>query len=224
MTQSPDENRHELEDLLPWHAAGTLDRREAEKVEAALAGDPELARRYALVREELAADVHLNETAGAPSPRALDRLLERIDAEPVRRPLFDLDLGARLAGFLASLTPRTLAFAASAAALVLFVQFAALGGLVFAPKAGAPIYRTASANTPSPAQGAFVLVRFAPSASAADATAFLEKHGATIVDGPTAGGLYRVRVAPKPLAKPALAGLVRHWQSDKSLDFVAASR
>ena len=60
-----------IEELLPWHAAGTLSRRDAERVEAALARDPELARRFELAREELSATIHLNETLGAPSARAI---------------------------------------------------------------------------------------------------------------------------------------------------------
>jgi anti-sigma-K factor RskA len=43
----------EIESLLPWYAAGTLSRRDANRVEQALAGDRELARQYDLVREEL---------------------------------------------------------------------------------------------------------------------------------------------------------------------------
>jgi len=46
--------RETVEDLLPWHAAGTLNRRDAQRVEEALARDSELARRFELVREELA--------------------------------------------------------------------------------------------------------------------------------------------------------------------------
>ena len=63
--------RRDIEDLLPWHAAGTLGRRDAERVEAGLAADPELARRFELVREELAETIHLNETLGAPSARPM---------------------------------------------------------------------------------------------------------------------------------------------------------
>ena len=55
----------DLEDLLPWHAAGTLDANEAAEVERALAADPELARRFALVREELTETILLNESLGA---------------------------------------------------------------------------------------------------------------------------------------------------------------
>ena len=42
--------RHEIEALLPWYAAGTLSRREADLVERALASDSELARRYDVVQ------------------------------------------------------------------------------------------------------------------------------------------------------------------------------
>ncbi len=57
-----DSKRGDIEDLLPWHAAGTLGHRDTQRVEAALAGDHELARRYESVREELAQTIHLNET------------------------------------------------------------------------------------------------------------------------------------------------------------------
>jgi hypothetical protein len=55
-------------------------------VEQALAGDRELARRYDLVREELAETIHLNETHGAPSARAMEKLFAAIDAEEARAP------------------------------------------------------------------------------------------------------------------------------------------
>jgi hypothetical protein len=66
---------------LPWHATGTLGRRDADRVEQALAGDPELARRYEIVRLELAETTHINETLGAPSARAMEKLFAAIDAE-----------------------------------------------------------------------------------------------------------------------------------------------
>ena len=69
--------RQEIEELLPWHAAGTLSRRDAQRVEEALARDPELARRYALVRDELGETIHLNETLGAPSARALETIVRQ---------------------------------------------------------------------------------------------------------------------------------------------------
>ena len=73
--------RQDIEALLPWHAAGTLSRRDSDRVEQALASDRELARRYELVREELNETIHLNETLGAPSARAMEKLFAAIDAE-----------------------------------------------------------------------------------------------------------------------------------------------
>jgi hypothetical protein len=67
--------RHEIE---------SLDRRDAERVERALAEDNELARRYELVREELAETIRLNEMLGAPSARAMEKLFAAIDAEEAR--------------------------------------------------------------------------------------------------------------------------------------------
>jgi hypothetical protein len=76
--------RHEIESMLPWHTAGTLDHCDAERVERALAEDSELARRYELVREELAETIRLNEMLGAPSKHAMEKLFAAIDAEEAR--------------------------------------------------------------------------------------------------------------------------------------------
>src|SRR5262245_4612550 len=51
-----------------------------------LAEDGELARRYELVREELAETIQLNETLRAPSARAMEKLFAAIDAEEERAP------------------------------------------------------------------------------------------------------------------------------------------
>ena len=71
--------------LLPWHAAGTLSTRDARRVEEALARDPKLAKQYAAIREEYAETIGLNESLGAPSSRAMQKLFAAIDAEPARR-------------------------------------------------------------------------------------------------------------------------------------------
>src|SRR5258708_34786666 len=44
----------EIEMLLPWHAAGTLNARDARLVDEALAADPELATHYAPLRVDYA--------------------------------------------------------------------------------------------------------------------------------------------------------------------------
>jgi anti-sigma-K factor RskA len=76
----------EIEALLPLYAAGTLSRRDTNRVEQALASDLELARQYDLVREELVETIHLNEQLSPPSTREMERLFAAIDAEEARAP------------------------------------------------------------------------------------------------------------------------------------------
>src|ERR1700750_1911345 len=91
------EEPSEIEMLLPWHAAGTLNARDARRVEEALAADPGLARQFAVIREEYAETIHLNESLGAPSARAMQKLFAAIDGEPVRKPSLSLTVSARVA-------------------------------------------------------------------------------------------------------------------------------
>ena len=98
----------EIELLLPWYAAGTLDARESQQVERALASDPELAARYEWVRAELEQETHVSEAAGAPSARDVKTLFAKIDALPAQKSRASIDIGARIAEFLAALSPRTL--------------------------------------------------------------------------------------------------------------------
>jgi anti-sigma-K factor RskA len=125
---------HEIEALLPWYAAGTLSRRDANRVEQALAGDRELARQYDLVREELVETIHLNERLGAPSTRAIERLFAAIDAEEAPAPRHGhgrwFDLGSRISEFLWSLTPRTLARSAMVAAFAILLQAAVIASVI----------------------------------------------------------------------------------------------
>jgi hypothetical protein len=81
-----DAERRQIEFLLPWYAAGTLGRSDTDRVEQALAVDFELARRYALVVEELAETINLNETLGEPSARVAETLFAAIDVEEARAP------------------------------------------------------------------------------------------------------------------------------------------
>jgi hypothetical protein len=210
----------EIEALLPWHAAGTLSRDDAARVEAALARDHELARRYALVREELAETIRVNEALGAPSPRPLQRLMTQIDAEAASgvRARAPLAFARRLQGLLVGLSPRALAWSAVAAGIVILVQAGLLAALL-GPRGHA--YRTASieqANAP----GSYALVGFVPQASAADITKFLESYKATIVDGPRAGGLYRIRVGDAGLARDELGKLVGRMQQERAVVRFAA--
>jgi anti-sigma factor RsiW len=211
----------DIDELLPWYAAGTLSRRDAERVEAALARDPELARRFALAREELGATIHLNETLGAPSARAMQDLFAKIDAEP-RRQRASLGIGTRIAEFLGGLTPRTLAYASAAAVIAIVLQAGLIGVMVDRPTTSG--YETASAPTGAPGVGAFTIIRFAPQATMDDINKFLEMNHFNVVAGPSGGGLYKVRVAENPLPSADLGALMQKLQKDKVVGFVAPTR
>jgi anti-sigma factor RsiW len=218
MSTTNDSERGDIEGLLPWHAAGTLDYREAQSVEAALASDPELARRYELVREELAQTIHLNESLGVPSARAMDALFAKIDAEPARHAAASFNLGAIVREFFASLSPRTLAWSASAAALAIVLQAAVIGGIVIKEQSAG--YETASAPS-NAADGTYAVIRFQPQASAADITKFLETNNLRIADGPSAGGLYLVRIAGNKVPKADLARIIKTLQVDPVVGLIA---
>jgi hypothetical protein len=213
--------RSEFEDLLPWHAAGTLSRREAEQVEAALTRDPELARRFELVREEMAATIQLNESLGAPSARPMQQLFAAIDAmgpAAVRSP----GLRARLTEFFASLRPQTMAWASAAACLAIVLQAGVITDFYLSDRGFQQFGAERSVDI-GPI-GTFALVRFAPTASAEAITAFLQAHDATIVRGPNLGGLYRVRIASSVLPQEQREQLIGRFAAANSvIGFIAAT-
>src|SRR5216684_7802319 len=98
----------DIEVLLPWYAAGTLDAREADQVEAAVAADAELSRRLDLVREEMNESILLNEALGVPSARVMENLFKAIDKE---RKIGRAPAGGGLGWFADLFTPRAFAFA-----------------------------------------------------------------------------------------------------------------
>ena len=145
MNANQEAHDQEIEALLPWHAAGTLSYRDCRRVEDALARDPELARRYAMVREELSETIHLNETLGVPSSRAAEKLFTAIDAEPLPRAASS-GVARRISEFFAGLSPRTLAFASGAAVLAILVQAGFIATMMLNETKTAS-YQTASAPT-----------------------------------------------------------------------------
>jgi len=210
--------REDIEALLPWHAAGTLSRRDAERVEQALAQDAELARRFELVREEMAETIHLNETLGAPSTRVAQRLFAAIDAESggAKPRTLPFEFSSWIAGLIEQLSPRKLAWAAAAAVLAIVVQAGLLAGLILSQHGAS--YQTASYRDVELASpGAFALVRFNPAASAADITRFLDSHKASVVEGPRGGGMYRIRVAASSVPKDELDKIVAQMAEDKNV-------
>jgi hypothetical protein len=206
----------DIELLLPWHAAGTLNARDARRVEEALARDPELAKQYAVIQEEYAETISLNETLGAPSSRAMQKLFAAIDAEPARHPSVLAGLSARFAGFFAGLSPRTLAWSATLGAIALLLQAGVIGAVLVKNQSGT--FQTASLSTgdhdPAAAMAPRALVRFTPEARIADITALLDTYQASIVDS-AREGMFRLQFGTKPMSKDEVAILMAKLQGEK---------
>jgi len=222
----------DLEMLLPWYAAGTLNARDTRRVEEALARDPELARQYAVIREEYAETIGLNESLGAPSVRAMQKLFAAIDAEPARKPDTSHRGASRIAGFFASLSPRTLAWSASLGALALLLQAGVIGVIVL--KNQSATYQTASLSTNEPTNEPITralgqeepplraLVRFKPEARMSDITALLDTYQASIIGG-AQGGMFRLQFGGAPMRKDEAARLIGKLQSEKIVGLAVAA-
>src|SRR5438477_5063739 len=119
--------RHAVEQLLPWHAVGSLSPQDSERVQAALDRDDRLVREFATVREEFVATIHLNEKLDVPSLRLMERLRAGIEAEGVssteRRRSYGIE--SWLARRLSRLSARTLAWSAFAVTLAIALEAAA---------------------------------------------------------------------------------------------------
>jgi len=217
----------EIEMLLPWHAAGTLNARDVRRVDEALARDPELAKQYAAIQEEYAETIGLNESLGAPTARAMQKLFTAIDAEPARKPSASVNISARIVEFFARLSPRTLAWSASLGALALLLQAGMIGAVLVKNQAAS--YQTASLSTNPPitrdlGAGAppRALVRFAPEARVADITALLDSYQASIVDG-AKGGMFRLQFGNRAMSKDEIASLMSKLQNEKIVSLAVAT-
>jgi len=225
-----DQEPSEIEMLLPFHAAGTLNARDTRRVDEALVSDPELARQYAVIREEYAETIHLNESLGAPSARAMQKLFAAIDGEPVRKPSLSTSLSARISEFFARLSPRTLAWSASLGAVLLLLQAGVIGAVLMKNQTASfqtaslslneqsgPITRDLGVAAPPRA-----LVRFTPEARIADITALLDNYQASIVDG-AKGGMFRLQFGNRAMNKDEVAGLLARLQGEKIVNLAVAT-
>lgn len=220
VSKLPDMQPEEVEALLPWHAAGTLSVRDARRVDEALANNPKLAKQYAVIQDEFAETIHLNESLGAPSSRAMQRLFAGIDAEPARELSVTSSFGTRVMEFFASLSPRTLAYSATAAALALLLQAGVIGTVLMKQQ---PATFQSAAYEGQAAGGPRALVRFSPDARMGDISQFLDSNNASIVAGLKAG-MFRVQFGEKPMSKEDVARLMKKIEADKVVSFVAPAQ
>lgn len=221
-----DPKRRELEELLPFYANDRIAEADKRRVEAALATDPELAARLEIIRDDMAETVLLNESLGAPSPRALEKLMAEIETTPRQAPLLTraTDTMGRgflgwLGGLLAAQTPRRLAYAGAAAVALIVLQGVAITGLAL--RDGSAGYQTASAPGAQTSER-YVLLSFSPEAKAGEIAAFFKRFDASVVDGPRANGFFKVRVGDASLSAAQVDAIATRMKGESAIvSFVA---
>jgi anti-sigma factor RsiW len=200
MSTTMEDEREEIEALLPWFVTGKLAEAERARIERYLAAHPDVARQVALAREESAETIAGAESFGVPSRTSFDRLMAQIGQdERARAGLMQrfTPYLERIADWIGGFSRVQLGGLAVAAALLLAVQAVTVTYLM---TGGGVTYQTASGPSDiAPERGTFALVSFKPTATVQEITAMLAELGAQVVDGPKAGGLWRVRLAAEPL-------------------------
>jgi len=205
---TPRDEREEIEMMLPWYVAGTLDRAETRRVETYLRDHPEMQDHVNLVREEMEETIGVNESLGTPSPGALDRMMEQVEGDA--RPAV-LTAGAglwrRLAEAWADLTPRATAFAAACAVAIICVQAAVLF-------TGTKPFQTVSGPDEQVVQtGTFAQVMFEGTATVDQVNALMTAAGTKIVGGPKANGLYRIQLSDEALPEAKRTAQIERLQA-----------
>lgn len=190
--------REAIEALLPWYQSGQLDAADDSRVKDYLAAHPDMALQLALVEEERAGTVQINEARGAPRPGALDRLMASIEDHEAANPSL-AGAGTAIWGWASKLigapVPASLQWVAAAAAILIVAQGVSLAVLMTSGAHKGANYETASGPGQTAAKGSFALVQFAEGARAQEINGILTQMGFTIVDGPKPGGIYKIRIS-----------------------------
>lgn len=187
-----DPRKTEIQELLPFWLNGTLDPEERQHVEAALADDAALRTEVEMLRAMRHGLKDSTEAHTGPGEFGLARLNRALDADRVatenvlvsKRPVF-WAVGSALAASLATV----------------LVLGTGPGGTP------APVYEQASGEP------AAVVVSFSPTASVAEISELVRENGLTIIDGPSALGLFRL--LPLPGETPSLAAIAAQLEEDE---------
>lgn len=205
------DEREEIEMLLPWFVTGKLDAADRAKVEAAIAIDPSLRRQVDLARDELDVTFAANEAVALPRSLSVESGMKAVAA--------NTSLGARqtAGGFLDKVrdfftapTAGAVKWAMAAAAAIILVQAVTIGSLV--PRQG---FEVASGGGAS--GGTTAIVKFVDGARAQDIAAELAKRGMVIVDGPKPGGTFIVRLSPDKLSASDRAAKISELRGASSI-------
>ncbi len=213
------DEREEIELLLPWYAAGTLEPDETARVDAYLKAHPDVKDHMALVHEEMDETIGVNEALGSPSAGAIDRLMEQVALESpaaFRSANASGGLMQSVLDWFAGMSPRAVAMGATLAVAVIVAQAVTLGVVV---KGGSTFEVANDGSDTEVVTGTAAIVGFAEGATMDEVGAFLMAFGASIIDGPRAGGLYTVRLAEEALAAEERDALLDRVRSDPLIRF-----
>lgn len=201
-------------DLLPWYAAETLSDEERRAVAAHLEDCPECTLELAHFEELRRADLELSTDIPPAPANMLQRALAQIDDYENERAV-PQSVPAVRSWWDALWNPEP-----GFARLVMAAQFA----LVLALAAGLLLRN----NDPDygvlggPGDGATISIQFVDTATAAQIRDLLAEVGGVIVDGPSAIGLYAVRVPVEPEDAGAIEVLVQQIQAQTDIVQFAA--
>lgn len=187
--------RDEIETLLPFYLNGTLEGSELAAVEDWLASDPAAMDALEAAEAEFSGTMAANEAIRPPAD-ALSRFSKMLEAEagPVREAKGQSLLARAWQGFMG--LPVGVAWAAAAALLA----FVVVQGVVERPGSGGGGNFEVAGTGEDAARLPFALVTFKPDAKMSDIAALLGDTGASIVDGPTASGVFRIAIPAETVA------------------------
>jgi len=225
-----DQEPSEIEMLLPFHAAGTLNARDARRVDEALASDPELARQYAVIREEYA-ETFISTRAWERRPCAPCRsCLLRSTESPCASIVVDQPLGADL-GILHEAFAAELAWSASLGAVLLLLQAGVIGRRAdeepdrFVPDRFAERERTVRTHHPRLGASRRRRVRWCGSRRkrASPTSTALARQLSGLDRRWRQGGMFRLQFGNRAMGKDEVASLMSKLQGEKIVSLAVAT-
>lgn len=203
----------EIVELLPWYLNGTLEAEEQQRVEAHAAGCGRCQREIRQWQALQATAREMGDAVQVSASEGFAALRRRIEREQEQVPSWGERLQAWLDGLFARRPVPALALAVVAAQLLLLVGLTAV--LVDQRGEIRSLYQTLSGPSVSPTLApARLTVAFQEQATEAEIRDLLQRMKGTIIEGPSALGLYTIAVSgeedPEQRIERALQNLQRH--------------
>ncbi len=197
MTKTTANNSDRYANLLPWYVNGTLDAATTEAIDKALETDADLRLNLERALEDQVATAELAELDTAPQSMSarFDAQLEReLEAGSLEITGSGKGLLEKLGGWLqdtllAGSRPR-LALATVAAAIIILLQSGAIVSLFVGGQS--PQFDLASDDGDESGANIVFLVQLNENAVVSELSAYLDKQGGRILDGPLPGGMYKL--------------------------------